>query len=131
MNNQTTTLTRNDQNQSRDPLNQPNDELATMAPPVDIYENKDEFLVIADVPGVDPEQVSIKLSGDRLEVEARQVLPAELARVTSPVRFTRSFVVPDSIDPNGVKATSDAGVLTIHLKKAEARKPRQITVTSS
>jgi HSP20 family protein len=130
MNNETM-LTRNNQNQSRDALNQPNDELPTLAPPVDIYENKDEFLVIADLPGVDPEQVSINLSGDRLEVEARQVLPAELARVGSPVRFARSFVVPDSIDPNGVKATSDAGVLTIHLRKADARKPRQITVTSS
>jgi HSP20 family protein len=124
-------VSRSNQNPARDALTEPSDEPPTLAPPVDIYENKDEFLVIADLPGVDPEQVSLKLSGDRLEVEARQVLPPELARVSSPVRYVRSFVVPDSIDPNGVRATSELGILTIHLKKAEARKPRQISVTAS
>lgn len=124
------TLTRN-QNPGRDALNQPNDDLISVSPPVDIYENKDEFLVVADLPGVAPDQVSVRLSGDRLEVEARQTPPQGVASATPPVRFVRSFVVPDSIDPNGVKATSELGILTIHLKKAEARKPRQITVTSS
>lgn len=124
------TLTRN-QNQTRDALNQPSDDLPSLAPQVDIYENKDEFLVVADLPGVAPEQVSVRLSGDRLEVEGRQTPPPGLESLTSPVRFVRSFVVPDTIDPNGVVASSELGILTIHLKKAEARKPRQITVTAS
>jgi HSP20 family molecular chaperone IbpA len=129
MNNQTT-LTKSS-NREREALNKPSDDLPTLAPPVDIYENKDEFIVVADLPGVAPEDVSVRLTGDRLEVEGRQVMPAELGEFASPVRFARSFVVPDSIDPAGVKATSELGILTIHLKKAEARKPRQITVTAS
>jgi HSP20 family molecular chaperone IbpA len=124
------TLTRN-QAPERDALDQSSDALPSVAPPVDIYENKDEYLVVADLPGVAPEQVSVRLSGDRLELEARQTQPSGAAALTSAVRFVRSFVVPDSIDPNGVKATSELGILTIHLRKAEARKPRQITVTSS
>lgn len=124
------TLTRNGA-QTREALNQPNDQVTTLAPPVDIYEDKDAFIVVADLPGVAPEDVSVRLSGDRLEVEGRQTLPRELAGPGAPVRFVRSFLVPDSIDPAGVKATTEQGVLTIELKKAEARKPKQITVTAS
>lgn len=124
------TLTR-DQNPARDALNQSSDALPSLAPEVDIYENKDEFLVVADLPGVAPEHVSVRLSGDRLEVEGRQTPPPGLESLTSPVRFVRSFVVPDTIDPSGVVASSELGILTIHLKKAEARKPRQIKVSAS
>jgi HSP20 family molecular chaperone IbpA len=125
-----TTITRS-QGPASEALGRTVDDVETLAPPVDIYETKDEFIVVADLPGVSPENVSVKLSGDRLEVEGQQALPQELVGFGAPVRFARSFVVPDSIDAAGVKATSEQGILTIRLKKAEARKPRQITVTAT
>lgn len=128
MNSTTSNLTRN--NSQREALTQPRGDLPTWSPPVDIYENEDEFVVVVDLPGVAPQDVSVRLSGDRLDVEGRQVLPEPLSRLAEPVRFVRSFVVPDSIDPAGVDARSEHGILTIRLKKAEARKPRQITVTA-
>jgi len=128
MNSTTSNLTRNDS--QREALTQPHGDLPTWSPPVDIYENEDEFVVVVDLPGVAPRDVSVRLSGDRLDVEGRQVLPEPLSRLAEPVRFVRSFVVPDSIDPSGVEARSEHGILTIRLKKAEARKPRQITVTA-
>jgi HSP20 family protein len=131
---QATQLTRNRNGgapqQQRDALDRPNDDLPVIAPPVDIYENSEEFLVVADLPGVPPENVSVRLTGDRLELEARQVLPEEQRAQLSPLRFVRSFLVPDSIDAAGVNAKTENGVLTIRLKKAEARKPKQITVTA-
>jgi HSP20 family molecular chaperone IbpA len=116
--------------QQRDALDRHNDDLPVMAPPVDIYENAEEFLVVADLPGVAPENVSVRLAGDRLELEARQVFPEEQRAQLSPSRFVRSFLVPDSIDAASVNAKTENGVLTIHLRKAEARKPKQIAVTA-
>jgi HSP20 family protein len=131
---QATQLTRNrngnGSQQQRDALDRPNDDLPVIAPPVDIYENSEEFLVVADLPGVLPENVSVRLAGDRLELEARQTFAEELRAQFTPSRFVRSFLVPDSIDAASVNAKTENGVLTIHLKKAEARKPKQITVTA-
>jgi HSP20 family molecular chaperone IbpA len=116
--------------QQRDALDRTSDDLPVLAPPVDIYENAEEFLVVADLPGVVPENVSVRLNGDHLELEARQVFPEDQRAQLTPWRFVRSFLVPDSIDAAGVNAKTENGVLTIRLKKAEARKPKQITVTA-
>jgi HSP20 family molecular chaperone IbpA len=120
----------NGQQPQRDALDRPSDDLPVLAPPVDIYENAEEFLVVADLPGVVPENVSVRLNGDRLELEARQAFPEDQRAQLTPSRFVRSFLVPDSIDAAGVNAKTENGVLTIRLKKAEARKPKQITVTA-
>jgi HSP20 family molecular chaperone IbpA len=103
-------------------------ELPTVTPPVDIFENEDEILLVADFPGVDPEQVEVRLEGGQIDIEGRQAPPEEQARSLPSVMFARSFRVPETVNPEGVSAELKAGVLRVHLKKSEAAKPRRIKV---
>jgi len=105
-------------------------ELPTVVPPVDIFENEDEILVVADFPGVEPDQVDVRLEGGQIDIEGRQSQPNEQAQSLTPVMFARSFRVPDSVNPEGVSAELKAGVLRLHLKKSEAAKPRRIKVSA-
>jgi HSP20 family protein len=104
-------------------------ELPTVVPPVDIFENDDEILVVADVPGVDTDHVDIRLEGGQIDIEGRQSPPSEQAASLTPVMFARSFRVPETVNPEGVSAELNAGVLRLHLKKSEAAKPRRIKVS--
>lgn len=94
-----------------------------VTPPVDVYENQDELLVIVDVPGVEPDGLSIQLEGGQLEIEARQSKAFE-----EPLVFARSFKVPATIDAAKVSAEHQLGVLKVHLPKSELAKPRKIPV---
>ena len=96
------------------------------APPVDIFENKDEILVLADLPGVSTEDLSVNLDRDQLTIEARR------AAIGSEPAFDykRTFVVPRGIDVEKIAASIQNGVLKLTLPKSAGMKPRQITVTA-
>lgn len=105
-------------------------ELPTIAPPVDIYENEEEILLVADMPGVDPDHIDVRLEQGQLDLEGKQAPPQDQAESLPPVVFARSFRVPDTVDPEGVVAELRSGVLNIHLKKSEAAKPKRIKVSA-
>jgi HSP20 family molecular chaperone IbpA len=105
-------------------------ELPTVRPPVDIYENDQEILLVADFPAVDPDDVDVRLESGQLDIEGRQSQPTAPGDALPPLMFARSFRVPDTIDPATVNAELKAGVLFIHLRKSEQAKPRKIRVTS-
>ena len=105
-------------------------ELHTIAPPVDIYENEEEILLVADFPGVTPDHIDVRLEQGQLDLEGKQVPPNEQAESLPPVLFARSFRVPETINADGVVAELKNGVLNIHLKKSEAAKPRRIKVSA-
>jgi HSP20 family molecular chaperone IbpA len=105
-------------------------ELPAVKPPVDIYENEEEILLLADFPGVDPAQVEVRLEAGQLDLEGKQVPPQEQAESLPAVLFARSFRVPDTIDPGSVTAELKAGVLTVHLRKSEQAKPKRIRVSA-
>ncbi|MBW2526800.1 MAG: Hsp20/alpha crystallin family protein [Deltaproteobacteria bacterium] len=105
-------------------------ELPTIAPPVDIYENDEEILLVADLPGVTPDDIDVHLEQGQLDLEGKQVPPTEQAESLPPVMFARSFRVPETVDANGVVAELRGGVLHIHLKKSEAARPKRIKVTA-
>jgi HSP20 family molecular chaperone IbpA len=100
-------------------------ERPTFAPPVDIYENKDEILILADVPGVAADGLSIKLDRDQLTIDAhrKQVPSGEQA-----FDYQRVFAVPHGIEADKIAATLQNGVLRLALPKPAALKPRQIEV---
>jgi HSP20 family protein len=101
------------------------------APAVDIYENKDEVLLVADLPGVSQEDVSIQFDKDELTISGRRVKAPEgnaLASEFRPLDFQRTFAVPQGIQADGITAEVAHGVLKVHLPKVAARRPRQITV---
>ena len=104
-----------------------------VAPPVDVYENREEFLLIADMPGTTKEDLRIHLDKGQLTFDARRAEPEDGRRLASESRGTqyhRAFSVPQGIDVDKVTADLRDGVLRVHLPKSAAIKPRQIQVRS-
>ncbi len=106
-------------------------------PAVDVSEDAKEILVSADLPGVDPKDVEItvkenvlSLSGERkAEKEEKDESYHRVER--SYGAFSRSFVLPSTVDETKVSAEYKDGVLRIHLPKREDAKPRKILVKSN
>jgi len=95
-------------------------------PPVDIFESPDEYLLVADMPGVDPSKITVRLDQDTLVVEGDSAVAG-----FDPLRYRRAFRVMRGLEPEAVKADYKLGVLTVHLPKPASHKPRRITVTAS
>ena len=101
------------------------------APPFDIYENKEELLLIADLPGVKTDQLKIHMDKNELTIEGLRTAAKHdhvLAQEFEVCDYRRTFVVPPGIDEEKIKAETKYGVLRLHLPKSEAVKPRQIQV---
>ena len=105
----------------------------TVSPAVDVYENDHEILLVADVPGADKSRIQVLFDRDRLTIEAPRLEASTgtlLAGEYSAADYARTFLVPQAIDADGIKAELDRGVLQVHLPKPAAARPRQIAVTS-
>lgn len=92
--------------------------------PVDIYEAADELLLLADLPGVEPDGLTVSFEAPELRIEGRRG-SGESASV-----YSRTFRVSEQIDANGISAELTAGVLKLRLAKAAHTKPRKIEVRS-
>lgn len=109
----------------------------TVAPLVDVLENSDEVLIVADVPGVPESAIEVQVENDALTLKTRRTAGAPeervpaLAREYEEVDYARSFRIPGSIETASIRAQSKNGMLYIHLPKAAAAKPRRIEVRSS
>lgn len=107
------------------------------SPAVDIYETDHELVLKADVPDVDPKDVAIQLENGTLTLKGERKFENEKSgkgfhRVErSYGSFVRAFSLPETIDPEQVKADYKNGVLTITLPKKEIAKPRTINVQIS
>lgn len=108
------------------------DQRPAVAPACDVYENDDEVLVVADVPGVTSDSLDINLDEGELSIVARRdVSPKEGTLLGVEYRdcdYRRRFAVPGGIDATKIAAELKHGVLWLHLPKSEALKPRQIAV---
>ena len=102
--------------------------VVTATPPVDVFENNDEILVVADFPGVPHDALTVRLDGTELVVEGHQPKGEDW---TQPLLFTRTFGVPDTVDPATISAELAHGVLKVHLRKSEQAKPRRIQVKAT
>jgi HSP20 family protein len=109
------------------------DRRPALTPACDIYENKEEVLLMADLPGVATDQLRIHLEHDELTLEARREIGEGGSPLSAEYRacdFRRQFVVPPGIDGSKINAELKDGVLRLHLPKSEAVKPRQISVNA-
>jgi HSP20 family molecular chaperone IbpA len=102
----------------------------TVAPPVDVYENRDELVLVADVPGISADSLELRIEKEVLTLEAKR---PQLGDGSDGLRFDyeRRFFLPRGLDPEKVEATVARGVVTICLRKAETAKPRRIQVRSA
>ncbi len=99
----------------------------TYAPAVDVLENKEEILVLADMPGVPKDQLSVHVEKNLLAIEGK---PAD-AQGIAPFTYKRSFTLPFTIDADQITAELTNGVLKVKLPKPPTAKPRQIPIKAS
>ena len=97
----------------------------TVGPRVDVLETENEFLVLADMPGVKPEDVDVRFERGELTVHGRR--PG--TREYESRNYHRVFAVADTVAADKITAELKNGVLTIRLPKTEAVKPKRIAVT--
>lgn len=104
-------------------------------PNVDIVEREDELLVLADVPGASPDGIDVRFEDGMLtihgKVPERHREAQFLLHEYGVGDFWRTFRVAETIDAGKISAEFSDGVLTLHLPKAEAAKPRKISVKAS
>ena len=101
-------------------------------PRVDIYETESELLLLADLPGVGAEDVDLRYERGELtlhgKVRSRQRPEQFYQWEYEEGDFYRVFQVHESIDGSRIEAECKNGVLTVHLPKVEAARPRQVKV---
>lgn len=104
-----------------------------LTPLVDIFENAEEYRVVADLPGVAPDDVTLDLEQGELTLFARRSVSREgqtLARGRREGNFRRVFRVPQEVDTTKVEAAFDQGVLEVRLPKSESIRPRRIAINA-
>ena len=103
-------------------------------PTVDLYENRDDLVLKAELPGMKKEDIDISLHGDVLTLsgerkEEETFDKAETYRAERFLgRFQRTLTLPVTVDASKVQASYQDGILTVTLPKAEEAKPKQIQV---
>lgn len=108
--------------------------LRQVTPLVDIYENDDEILLHAEMPGVKKDDISINIDNGSLTLSGVRSLDTDGAaewEEFGSLEYQRAFSVPQTIDINKVKAELKDGILALHLPKSEAAKPRQIKIQAA
>jgi len=107
---------------------------ADWAPKVDVKEEKDKFVILADIPGIDPKDIDITMekgiltiSGHR-EEEKKSAQEGYQRVERSSGRFYRRFNMPEAVDESKISAKGQHGVLEIVIPKIEDALPRKITI---
>jgi HSP20 family protein len=109
-------------------------DLATFAPPVDIEENAEEFVVRADLPGLDPKDVKVSVIADRLTIRGERQKSTSKQEGsfhrTERVHgaFERSFVLGSPVRADQVQAKYRDGVLEVRVPKAEEARRREVEI---
>jgi HSP20 family protein len=109
--------------------------LTSWAPAVDINETEHELVVKADLPGVDPKDLDIRVENNVLSIRGerkfeKKVNEDNYLRVERAYgSFSRSFSLANTVNPEGIKADYQNGVLTLNVPKREEAKPKQIKVS--
>ena len=106
-------------------------------PACDVFENSDAVKIMAEVPGVRPEDVKLSLEHNLLTLrgEKRQSADERNERLHRSERvygpFERVFSLSSAVDPSGITASYDHGVLSVTIPKVERARPREIPVQVS
>ena len=109
--------------------------LTPWAPAVDIFETEHELVVRADLPGVNPQDLDIRVENNILTIRGERKFDSNKANEENYLRveraygpFSRSFSLANSVKSDAIKADYQNGVLTLSIPKREEAKPKQIKV---
>lgn len=109
-------------------------EFEEVSPAVDMYDNKEEIVVKAEVPGIDKENIKISVSDNTLTIKGEMKKEEETKEEDyfyserSYGSFMRSLNLPAKVVENKIKAEIKDGILEIHMPKAQEAKPKEIKV---
>ena len=103
-------------------------------PVIDLYEKDDQFVIKAELPGVDKDNISVDLKDRTLTISGERSHEKEVKEENyyrqerSFGKFKRAFTLPADVDPDKIKAEFKDGLLKIEVAKPEKEKPRQVTI---
>lgn len=103
-------------------------------PPVNVFEQGEDFAVVAELPGVKKEDLDIQVKGATLRIRGRKAIDygekvSVHRRERAAGEFDRVVTLPAQIDSSKVKAEYRDGVLTLRLPRAESEKPRSVAIS--
>ena len=107
----------------------------TFVPSIDVSETEDQFLISAELPGMDKDNIDISLENGRLSISGERSFEKEdkgkkFHRVESSYgSFERSFQLPDNVDEESISATYENGLLNISIDKSEDKVKKQIEIS--
>jgi HSP20 family protein len=112
-------------------------DLATWAPPVDIYETENELVIKADLPDLEEKDIDVRVENNLMTIRGERKFEKDInednylrvERAYGP--FTRSFSLPNTVSPESIRAEYRNGVLNLHMAKREESKPKQIKISVS
>ncbi len=106
------------------------------APPIEMFEKEDRFVVKAELPGMREEEVDVSVVGDTLNIKGERKAESEVKEEDyyccerSYGSFFRSIALPTNVDAEKIAASFEDGVLEINLPKAAEVKPKKITISA-
>jgi HSP20 family protein len=104
------------------------------APPVDIFEQDGNIVLKAEIPGIEPKDVELRVENNVLTIKGERKLENEVKRESyhrverAYGVFTRQFTLPTTVDAENIKAEYKDGMLKVSLPKREEAKPKQISI---
>jgi HSP20 family protein len=115
-------------------VTEPSLAIPSFIPAVDVYEDEHNIVLTAELPGIEEKDLNISVENGVLTISGERRMENEEKRDNfqrierSYGRFTRSFTLPPTVDPEDVKAEFTNGVLRVTLAKREEAKPKQIRI---
>jgi HSP20 family protein len=102
-------------------------------PPVNVFRNGDDFVLIADVPGINRADLDLQVKGRTIRLSGTKAVkfPEKVSvhrRERLAGRFDRSVTLPVEINAEAIKAECQDGILAVSLPRAEQDKPRSIKI---
>jgi len=102
-------------------------------PRTNLYDNGDSIQVVAELAGLSKDDINVRIQGNYLEISGTRKNDAPEGYKAHRIErdaasFTRSFTLPSDVDAEKIEATLKDGLLTLNLPKAEAAKPKQISI---
>ncbi|HWS51168.1 MAG TPA: Hsp20/alpha crystallin family protein [Microbacterium sp.] len=104
--------------------------------PVDLFREGDQYILHADMPGVDPGSIDVDVDGGQLSIRAQRTADTRegvrwLARERGAGSFLRQFTLGDGVDVDRISASYESGVLSVVIPVSERAKPRKIAVETT
>ena len=115
----------------------PAEAVGPWTPPVDIYEEADRIVLRAEIPGVNREDIEVKLENSTLTLRGEKKQEKEVTTENAQRierfygTFSRSFILPTSVNADQIKATCKDGLLEVIVPKADTAKSKKIEVLAS